>query len=43
MSNIPTVTFQIIGPNEGVAEGTHHGLWFKVQSDPHHQTILSSD
>ncbi len=34
MSNTPTVTFQIIGPNEGVAEGTHHGLWFKVQSDP---------
>ena len=34
MSDIPTVTFQIIGPNEGVAEGSHHGLWFKVQSDP---------
>ena len=34
MSNIPTVTFQILGPNEGVAEGSHKGLWFKVQSDP---------
>ena len=34
MSNIPTVTFQIIGPNEGVAEGSHKGLWFKVQADP---------
>ena len=34
MSDIPAVTFQIIGPNEGVAEGSHHGLWFKVQSDP---------
>ncbi len=34
MSEIPTVTFQIIGPNEGVAEGSHQGLWFKVQSDP---------
>ena len=34
MGDIPTVTFQIIGPNEGVAEGSHHGLWFKVQSDP---------
>ena len=34
MNDIPTVTFQILGPNEGVAEGSHHGLWFKVQSDP---------
>ena len=34
MSNIPVVTFQILGPNEGVAEGSHNGLWFKVQSDP---------
>ena len=34
MSNIPSVTFQILGPNEGVAEGSHKGLWFKVQSDP---------
>ncbi|MDE0467196.1 MAG: hypothetical protein OYL97_09065 [Candidatus Poribacteria bacterium] len=34
MSDIPAVTFQILGPNEGVAEGSHHGLWFKVQSDP---------
>lgn len=34
MNEIPAVTFQIIGPNEGVAEGSHHGLWFKVQSDP---------
>ncbi len=34
MSEIPTVTFQILGPNEGVAEGSHRGLWFKVKSDP---------
>ena len=34
MSDIPTVTFQILGPNEGVAEGAHKGLWFKVHSDP---------
>ena len=34
MSKIPTVTFQILGPNEGVAEGSRHGLWFKVKSDP---------
>jgi hypothetical protein len=34
MSDIPTITFQIIGPNEGVAEGSHHGLWFKVRSTP---------
>ena len=34
MSDIPTVTFQILGPNEGVADGSHQGLWFKVKSDP---------
>ena len=34
MSDMPTVTFQILGPNEGVAEGSHKGLWFKVHSDP---------
>ena len=34
MSDIPTVTFQILGPNEGVAEGSHQGLWFKVKSEP---------
>ena len=34
MSDIPTVTFQILGPNEGVAEGTSNGLWFKVKSEP---------
>lgn len=34
MNDVPTVTFQILGPNEGVAEGSHHGLWFKIQSDP---------
>ena len=34
MSDIPTVTFQILGPNEGVAEGSHKGLWFKVHSEP---------
>ena len=34
MSDIPAVAFQILGPNEGVAEGSHQGLWFKVQSDP---------
>ena len=34
MSEIPTVTFQILGPNEGVAEGSSNGLWFKVKSDP---------
>lgn len=34
MSGIPTVTFQILGPNEGVAEGSLQGLWFKVKSDP---------
>ena len=34
MSAVPTVTFQILGPNEGVAEGSLQGLWFKVKSDP---------
>lgn len=34
MNEIPTLTFQILGPNEGVAEGSHRGLWFKVQSTP---------
>ena len=34
MKEIPTVTLQILGPNEGVAEGSPHGLWFKVKSDP---------
>ena len=34
MSDIPAVTFQILGPNEGVAEGSHKGLWFKVESEP---------
>jgi len=30
MSEIPNVTFQILGP----AEGSHHGLWFKIRSVP---------
>ncbi len=34
MSVIPTVTFQILGPHEGAAEGSVHGLWLKVKSDP---------
>ena len=34
MSVIPTVAFQILGPNEGAPEGSVHGLWFKVKSDP---------
>ncbi len=34
MGTIPTVTFQILGPNEGAAEGTSKGLWFKIRSDP---------
>ncbi len=34
MAEIPTITFQILGPNEGVAEGSHHGLWFKLKSEP---------
>ena len=34
MSEIPTVTFQILGPNEGAAENSTQSLWFKVKSDP---------
>ena len=34
MNDVPTVTFQILGPNEGVADGSLQGLWFKVKSDP---------
>ena len=34
MSDLPTVTFQILGPNEGAAGGTVQSLWFKVQSTP---------
>lgn len=34
MSETPTVTFQILGPNEGAADGTVESLWFKVQSTP---------
>ncbi len=34
MSEIPRVTFQILGPIEGAAEGSHRGLWFKIQSNP---------
>ena len=34
MQEIPTATFQILGPNEGAAEGSVQGLWFKVQSNP---------
>ena len=34
MSVIPTVAFQILGPNEEAAESSAHGLWFKVKSDP---------
>ena len=34
MSEIPTVTFQILGPNEGAAEDSPQSLWFKVKSDP---------
>ena len=34
MSEIPTVTFQIHGPIEGAEEGSHRGLWFKIQSSP---------
>ncbi len=34
MKTIPTITFQILGPNEGAAEGSAHGLWFKLQSNP---------
>ena len=34
MSEIPTVTFQILGPNEEAAESSAQSLWFKVKSDP---------
>ncbi|MDE0315544.1 MAG: hypothetical protein OXM61_11620 [Candidatus Poribacteria bacterium] len=34
MTEIPTITFQILGPNEGAAEGSSKGLWFKLKSDP---------
>ena len=34
MADIPTVTLQILGPNEGAADGTVQSLWFKVQSTP---------
>ncbi len=34
MKTIPTISFQILGPNEGAAEGSTHGLWFKLQSNP---------
>ena len=34
MNEISTVTFQILGPNEGAADGTVQSLWFKVQSTP---------
>ena len=34
MSEIPTVTFQILGPNEGAAENSPQSLWFKIKSDP---------
>lgn len=34
MKTIPTITFQILGPNEGAAEGSTYGLWFKLQSNP---------
>lgn len=34
MATIPTISFQILGPNEGAAEGSTQGLWFKLHSDP---------
>ncbi|MCY4402423.1 MAG: hypothetical protein OXD54_07600 [Candidatus Poribacteria bacterium] len=34
MNIIPTISFQILGPNEGAAEGSIHGLWFKLHSNP---------
>ncbi len=34
MADIPTISFQILGPNEGTAEGASKGLWFKLKSDP---------
>ena len=41
MSVIPTIAFQILGPNEGAPEGSVHGLWFKVNRIRYQQTILS--
>lgn len=40
MADLPTITFQILGPNEGAAEGSTQGLWFKVKSDPPPQEDL---
>ncbi len=34
MDTIPTISFHILGPNEGAAEGSARGLWFKLRSDP---------
>ena len=34
MSEVSTITFQILGPNEGAAESSTQSLWFKVKSDP---------
>ncbi len=34
MAAIPTITFQILGPNEGAADDSSHGLWFKLKSNP---------
>jgi len=34
MAVIPTITFQILGPYEGAAEGSTRGLWFKLKSQP---------
>ena len=42
MSNIPTVTFQILGPIEGAAEGSHRGYGSKFSQVRRHQKILSS-
>ena len=35
MNEIPSVAFQILSPSEGVTDGSVHGMWFKVKSDPH--------
>ena len=40
MADLPTITFQILGPNEGAAEGSTQGLWFKVKADPPPQDDL---
>ncbi|MCG9126346.1 hypothetical protein JT359_01980 [Candidatus Poribacteria bacterium] len=40
MADIPIITFQILGPNEGAAEGSTKGLWFKVKSEPPPQDDL---